>query len=122
MIDQSIDMLKKNNATSIISVSKIKNHPFKSFWYDSKYLKPFKSDFEKKYHQRQLLPDLYYENGAIYTLWYKTFKKYKSIYGPKIKPMIIDDDSMTIDIDKKFDVFIAEKTLLNWAKFKQKLK
>ena len=115
-IDRSIEMLRKSNASCILGVSKIKNHPFLSFWYKGQYLKPFKKNFQK-YYQRQKFPELYYPTGSIYTFWRETVKKYNSVYGPKIKPMIIDDITR-IDIDEEFDFVMCETIILN----KQSLK
>jgi len=109
--------LKKSNASSILTVSKIKTHPYGSFWYNKKYLKPFKPYFNR-YNQRQKYPPLYYPTGAIYTFWFKTLKKYDSIYGPRIKPLITEDE-FNIDIDNMFDLFISEMKLLHWEKYKK---
>jgi len=117
VIDKSIEMLKKSNATCVLGVSKIKNHPYLSFWHSGKYLKPFKKNFQK-YYQRQKFPVLYYPTGSIYTFWRKTIEKYDSFYGPKIKPLLIDDETK-IDVDDKYDFFVGEMTLLNWQKYKK---
>jgi len=119
MIDRSIILLKKSRASCVISVTKIKTHPYFSFrYYGKKYLKPFKSDFQK-YFQRQKFPDLFYPTGGIYTFWHNTVKKYDSIYGPRIKPLIIDQED-GVDIDSMFDLFISEMRLLFWEKYKKK--
>ena len=113
-IDKSIKLLEKTHATSVLGVTKMKRHPYKSFWLDNKFLKPFKSDF-KKFFQRQLLPPLYFPTGSIYTFWYQTFKKYGNYYGPKIKPLILDNE---IDIDDWEDLFFLEMKLKYWNSFK----
>ena len=118
IIDNSINLLKQCNATSVISVSKIKTHPSSSFFYNKKFLEPFRKDF-KKFDRRQQYTPLYFPTVAIYTTWYKTIKKYNTIYGPKIIP-IITDQKNSIDIDTKFDMFIAEMTLSHWKKFLNK--
>jgi len=118
MIDKSVEILKKSNATCVIGVSRIKSHPYNAFWYKNKYLRPFKSDFQK-YYRRQQYPVLYYPTGSIYTLWNKTLKRYNSIYGPRIKPLIIDEE-FNIDIDSKFDLFLAEMQILHWKNHNKK--
>jgi CMP-N,N'-diacetyllegionaminic acid synthase len=115
MIDESINLLEKSNSTSVISVAKIKNHPYSSFSFNGEYLKPVKKNFQK-YYQRQLLPELLYPTGGIYTFWTSTLLRYNSIYGSKIKPMIIDDDKVNIDIDNNFDFFVAEMCIKHWKK------
>lgn len=124
MIDSSIELLKKSKATSVISVEKIKKHPFSSFWLYDQNLKHFRKDFSK-FHQRQLLPKLFSPTGAIYTLWLSTLMKYDSLYGSRIKPMIIDNEIINLDIDNDFDIFIAEmykKYWKNQKSFKMKFK
>jgi len=104
---QSVKKLKKNNTTSVLSVKKIKNHLFSSFWIKNKKLKPFHDNFEK-FYQRQKYPALYFPTGSIYTFWLKTIQKYDSIYGPRISPLIIDNEKLNLDIDNKFDLLLAE--------------
>jgi len=122
IINESIDLLIKSKADSVVSVSKSKNHPYQSFWYDKKYLKPFRSDHEKKFYQRQQLPDLFYENGTIYAFWNKTLEKFDSIYGKKIKPIIAKDDEIHIDIDNPYDLFLSEMTLKYWKRYQKKFR
>lgn len=115
-IDQSIRMLKKSKFTSVIAVSEIKTHPYASFWNNNNYLVAYNSNF-RKYDQRQKYPALYYPTGSVYTFWNTTLKKYNSIYGPKIKPLI---EQFSIDIDTKYDFFIAEMMILHWKKYRKK--
>ena len=112
MIDDSVQVLKQRDTTSVVSVSKIKTHPSSAFFYTGKFLKPFRRDF-KKFDRRQQYVPLYFPTGAIYATWYSTIKKYNSIYGPKIRPLISDQEN-SIDIDTKFDMFVAEMTLSRW--------
>lgn len=116
LIDSSINLLIKNKATSVISVSTMKQHPLISFQYDKKFLKPFYPDFEK-HSTRQNRKELFYPTGAIYTFWNETLKKYNSIYGPKIKPIITNEPELIIDVDEKFDFFLAEMVLRYWKNF-----
>ena len=118
MIDESIGLLQKKNTTSVISVSKIKTHPYSAFFLKNNFLKPFRDDF-KKFDRRQQYTPLYFPTGAIYTTWNDTIKKHNSIYGDKIRPMITEQPS-SVDIDTKFDMFIAEMTLSNWKNYQRK--
>ena len=113
MIDKSISLLQKSSSTSVVSVTRIKKHPYLTFWFQGKYLKPFKKNFQE-FYQRQLFPKLFYPTGAIFTFWNSTLTKYDSIYGTKIKPMIIDDEIINLDIDENFDFFIAEMCMKYW--------
>ena len=118
MINTSIKLLKQANTSSVVSVSKVKTHPSSSFSYNGKFLKPFRKDFTK-FDRRQKYIPLYFPTGAIYTTWYNTIKKSNTIYGSNIRPLITDQDS-SIDIDTRFDMFVAEMTLLNWKKYLKK--
>jgi CMP-N-acetylneuraminic acid synthetase len=117
-IDSCISLLKKTNASSVLTVSKVKKHPFSSFWLKSGFLNPLNRKFSN-YYQRQKYPNLYFPTGAVYAFWYKTLQKYGTIYGPRIKPVIINDEN-AVDIDTSFDLFISEMTLMHWNKYRKR--
>jgi len=118
LIDNSISLLRKSKASCVMTVTEVKTHPYLSFWYPRKqFLKPFKPNFQK-FNRRQKFPTIYYPTGTVYTFWYETIKKYDSVYGPKIKPIIINYED-SIDIDTVFDLFIAEMRMLLWEKYKK---
>ena len=73
------------------------------------------TNFEK-FHQRQKYPDLYFPSGSVYTFWQKTLEKYDSIYGPRIKP-IFENEITGLDINTKFDLFVADMYFRNWSDF-----
>jgi len=116
LIDDTINTLIKSKATCALTVSKIKKHPFSSFWLKSGFLEPFTKNF-MKYVRRQKQPDLYFPTGDVYALWYRTIEKYGSIYGPKIKPVLAE--SIGVDIDDPFDLFLAEMIIKHWDKYKK---
>ena len=109
-LDKSIRILKKEKPDIVLGVMKIKTHPYRSFWLKDNHLQPFKKNF-LNFHQRQMFPDCYYPTGAIYTFWNKTLKKYGNMYGPKIRPLILEKDEQNVDIDTKFDLMLAESIL-----------
>lgn len=115
LIDKAIHLLIQSKATSVLSVSKVKTHPYSSFWMHNKYLKPFKTNFTK-FYQRQKYPKLYFPTGDIYAFWNKTLTKYDSMYGPKIKPLLIED--IHVDVDDLFDLFVCEMKLRYWERYK----
>ena len=121
MIDRSINLLKKNNSTSVISVSSVKSHPDIIFNYNGKYLRPLNKNFEK-HSIRQSQSKLYGPTGSMYTFWHKTLKNYNSMYGPRIKPLIIKQEEFNIDIGVLFDLFISKIIMLYWNKFKLNFK
>jgi len=118
LITKTINTLKKSKATSVITVSKITKHPYASYWLKNDFLKPFEKNFTK-YSRRQGFPDLFFPTGAVYTFWYDTLKKFNSLHGPKIKPIVVHDED--IDIDNLRDLFFAEMMLKNWKKYKKNL-
>ena len=118
LITKTINTLKKSKATSVITVSKITKHPYASYWLKNDFLKPFEKNFTK-YSRRQEFPDLFFPTGAVYTFWYDTLKKFNSLHGPKIKPIVVHDED--IDIDNLRDLFFAEMMLKNWKKYKKNL-
>ena len=109
MIDTSITMLIESNASCVLGVKQISEHPFNSFWHKQKFLVPYKKNF-KKFSRRQDLPALYYPTGSIYTFWRTTIEKTNSLYGKKILPYIIPNE-LSVDIDTKFDLFLAESII-----------
>ena len=119
MIDKSINLLKKNNSSSVITVSKIKIHPDILFFQKNNYLKPMKKSFER-HSIRQSRSKLYCPTGSIYTFWHKTLRNYNSIYGPRIRSLIIKKEEFNIDIDEPFDLFMFQMTKLYWNQFKRK--
>ena len=118
LITKTINTLKKSKATSVITVSKITKHPYAAYWLKNDFLKPFEKNFTK-YSRRQEFPDLFFPTGAVYTFWYDTLKKFNSLHGPKIKPIVVHDED--IDIDNLQDLFFAEMMLKNWKKYKKNL-
>ena len=120
MIDRSIKLLQKTNGTSVLSVFTRRQHPFRSFKIENRFLKPLRKDFEK-YYQRQKLPTLYYPTGTIYTFWTNTLKKYNSMFGPKIIPMVAKYNEHHLDIDDYFDMFVCEMVLTKWKSFQKKI-
>jgi|TARA_B110000495_G_C23027005_1_gene610549 CMP-N,N'-diacetyllegionaminic acid synthase len=121
MIDNAIKILKTTLSSSVVSVSLVKDHPDISFWHNQKYLKPFNSDFTK-FSNRQTQKPLYSPTGGIYAFRTENLIKYNSIYGPKIKPMFIDDKFINLDIDELYDLFICEMTIKHWKNYKHSFK
>jgi CMP-N-acetylneuraminic acid synthetase len=120
-IDKSIRKLKKEKSNIVLEISKIKTHPYRSFWTNGKYLKPFKHNF-LKFHQRQQFPTCYYPTGEIYAFWTKNLKKFGNIYGTKIQGIIKSPDEFSNDIDDLFDLFICEMKLKYWKQYEKEFR
>jgi CMP-N-acetylneuraminic acid synthetase len=92
-----------------ISVTKVEHHPYKSFYKESGKLVPlFGVDFLDK--PRQLLPSIYRQNGAIYTLRTESFLKHKSFFIDPVFPYFMKKED-SIDIDTYLDLQICEYIL-----------
>ena len=117
-IDQSIQLLRNSNSDSVLSVYVPHSHPYRAFWIKNGFLKPFKNNFQS-YSRRQLHPSLYSPTGEIYVFWNKTLKKFDSIYGKKIKPILPRKDDIIIDIDTIEDLFFTEMFLKYWSTYKK---
>jgi CMP-N,N'-diacetyllegionaminic acid synthase len=117
-VDESIKLLNKSKVDIVVQVKEIKTHPYRAYWLKDHFLKPLKKDFIK-YHQRQMFPDCYYPTAGISTFWNSNISKFGHMYGPKIKG-IISKDVTNIDIDDKFDFFMAEMISKYWNKYKKK--
>ena len=115
-IDNSINLLLNSKSSSVISVFPTKTHTDISFTIHHSFLKPLNPKFEK-HSLRQKRKSIYTPSGLIYAFWYDTLKKYNSIYGPKIKPLISQNNAELIDIDEPFDLFLAEMILKHWKHF-----
>lgn len=101
----------KSKANCVISVTESKHHPYKSLKLQRGLLIPlFNPLFLNK--NRQQLPKIYRQNGAIYAMSCKLFLKKRSFFIPPAMPFIMDHKE-SIDIDNPFDFKIAEYFILN---------
>ena len=118
MIQRSIALLKKSKATSVISVAETEHHPFISFFYEGKFLKPLRKDHQNHSLRQKRIP-VYHPTGSLYTFWVSNIKKYNSIHGPKIFPLVIKDKFLNHDIDDLYDLFLADMTVRFWRTYKK---
>ena len=116
-IEKSINLLINSEATSVISVAESKQHPFISFFYSNKFLVPLKKN-HLSYSLRQKRIPVYHPTGSLYTFWTTNLKKFKSIHGSKILPLIIKNKFLNHDIDDLYDFFLAEMTQKYWDNYK----
>ncbi|MDO9044297.1 MAG: acylneuraminate cytidylyltransferase family protein [Methanobacteriaceae archaeon] len=108
-IDNAIDIFKKNECDSVISVSELEHSPYWSLKLQNSYLKPnFGKEYFKK--RRQDLPTLYSPNGAIFISTPEYLRKHKTFYFEKTLPYIMPPER-SIDIDTELDSKLAELIL-----------
>lgn len=115
MIEDAIDILVADSSIdSVRAVCEPSQNPFK-MWTISHagILVPLvDSGISEQYNQpRQKLPKIYWQNGYIDVMRRETILKKRSMTGDKIKPLIIDNDSL-IDIDNEVTFAFAEKMFL----------
>lgn len=109
-IDKSINLLLSLKGKSLISVKESKELPYKALKKENERLIPIFDEKEVS-SNRQSLPKTFYPNGAIYIFTTQAF--IENDYKIPIKNSIpfIMDDNVSIDIDTKDDLLIAEKIL-----------
>lgn len=102
-IDEAFDILFKNNATALISVSEIDNKILKAFKENEfGYLEGI-SNNEYPFVRRQDLPKTYLSNGAIYIIETNEFMKNETFLSNKAVSFIMKED-ISLDIDTVDDL------------------
>ena len=117
-IDSMIELLINSKSDSVISVFSTPNNFQISFHICNNYLKQNNSNFESL-SLRQNRDTILLPSGTVYAFWNKTLKKYNSIYGKKIKPILPRKDDIIIDIDTIEDLFFTEMFLKYWSTYKK---
>lgn len=105
-IDNSIDLLRKKRADSVISVYQVTdNHPARMYKIVRKRLVPY----EKEPHERlrQSLPKVYHRNGAIYACRRSLIKEWGILIGARPCPYVMPK-VRSINIDDELDLIIAD--------------
>jgi len=116
-INAAIEIAKKSNADSVISVCKSPAHPYKIRNISSQGIL---SDFVEKpngYLRRQDLPTAYLENGAIYLAKRNIVVNERTLH-PEYTYAYIMKSENSLDIDTFWDFCLAEIILKNKAKMR----
>lgn len=109
-IDKSINLLLSLKGKSLISVKESKELPYKALKKENERLIPIFDEKEVS-SNRQSLPKTFYPNGAIYIFTTQAFIENDHKIPIKNSIPFIMDDNVSIDIDTKDDLLIAEKIL-----------
>ena len=117
-IEQGIKLLieaGRTKADSVRAVSKTMKHPFKMWTIKGKFISPFLPQeftrMKEPYNAaRQLLPEVYQNNGCANAFWPETVLVKKSMTGEKILGFVMDDWE-SVNIDTPLDFIIAEKLM-----------
>lgn len=105
----------KNNADSVRAVSKAAKHPYKMWKMEDGFIKPFLDQsftgMKESYNApRQVLPDIYQNNGAMNVFWSDTILNKKTMTGDKIAGFVMEDWE-SVNIDTEIDFMIAEELM-----------
>jgi N-acylneuraminate cytidylyltransferase len=110
LIEKAVEILKNNaNATSVRSMARIKEHPYRAWkQHNDGSVSSFIDNEVEPYNiPRQELPKLYFQTGDIEVIRRETIIN-GSISGECVYPLIIKHEDM-IDIDSRSDFNRAEK-------------
>ena len=112
---QLLKKLGKEKADSVRAVSKASKHPYKMWFLNDESLKPFvgknETDIIEPYNApRQVLPDVYQNNGCMNAFWPEVVLEKKSVTGERIAGYVMEDWE-SINIDTEIDFLIAEKLM-----------
>ena len=101
LIERSLKLLKKyNSASSVRSVIKTKNHPYRSWILKKNFIYGFVSKINESYNiPRQKLPTIYFQTGDIETIKRSTLLK-GSISGNNVLPVFV---KKYLDLDHAID-------------------
>jgi len=112
LIEKAVEIFKNNpSATSIRSMAKIKEHPYRAWrqGQDGSISGFINNEIEPYNIPRQELPPLYFQTGDIEAIRRETLIN-GSVSGDCVFPLVIKHDEM-IDIDNESDFNRAEQSL-----------
>ncbi len=115
MIANAIQLIKKNpKADSLRSISIPERSPYKMWVKKGKYLKYFMNKTGKQYFNsdRRKLPKIYWHDGVIDIVRYRTIKNFNDLLGNNIL-YLENKFPYLIDIDDKKDLRIANLLVKN---------
>jgi CMP-N-acetylneuraminic acid synthetase len=95
---------RDRQADSVISVVRLKHHPFYARRIVDGVLQPFPPDASAS--RRQELEPVYGNNGAIYLTRTRTIMREANLYGTRCIPYVMPHER-SLDIDSEFDLRLA---------------
>lgn len=110
-LTECIEMFMGSQYRSAISVTEAGHHPFKMLTFKDDKLIPL---FGREYLDmpRQLLPEVFRQNGAIYLMSSEVFLKEYAFFADTAMPYLMSEYD-SIDIDSEMDLLIAEAVMRN---------
>jgi CMP-N-acetylneuraminic acid synthetase len=114
-IDACIEKALTTNADSVITVCKVKHHPYWSYVSKNDRLYPL-INTDSRPVRRQDFPTTYTPNGAVYVVRRDVLFNQNSIFGTDLRGIVMPTEE-SVDVDDYFDWFIAEMTLKYWRRW-----
>ena len=114
-INATVEKLLETNADSVVTVCKVKRHPFWSFLCKGDRLYPFLEE-GITVSRRQDLPEIYALNGAVYAVKRQVLFEQNSLLGKDTRAVVMSDEE-SVDVDDYFDLFLAEMTIKHWKRW-----
>jgi len=114
LIEKAVAMMTQDTeADCLRTVYETPITPYKMWRMEGNYLKPFVQLEEKESYNmpRQDLPEVFWHNGVLDVIRASTILEKHSVSGTKILPLLMDDSFLTVDIDKPFDLIVAEAAI-----------
>ena len=110
-----VEKILETGADSVISVCKVKHHPFWNFVLQEDRLQSLLSNDDKS-SRRQELPQTYAPNGAVYVVKRDVLLNENTVFGKDLRGVIMPSEE-SIDIDDYYDWFLAEMTSKYWKEW-----
>lgn len=114
LIEKAIQMITQDpDADCLRTINETPITPYKMWKMEKGYLRPFiQLEGKESYNMpRQALPKVFWHNGVLDIIRASTILEKYSVSGTKILPLLMDDSFITVDIDKPFDLIVAEAAL-----------
>jgi N-acylneuraminate cytidylyltransferase/CMP-N,N'-diacetyllegionaminic acid synthase len=108
----AIEIAQQKNADSIISVTKADSHPYFARQVNEKGILVDFIETPQGYLPRQILPEVFNENGAIYLAKSKVLLEQKTWYTNLTFPYIMPAER-SIDVNTPWDLKLAELIMNN---------
>jgi CMP-N,N'-diacetyllegionaminic acid synthase len=114
-IDEAIKKELETGADSVITVCKVKHHPYWNFICKEDRLYPLITNSNTP-TRRQDLPQTYAPNGAVYVVKRDILFNQNTMFGKDLRGVIMPPEE-SIDIDDYYDWFLAEMTSKYWKEW-----
>jgi len=109
-IDAAAELAHTHRADAVVSVCHVTQHPYLAKRVDADGCLQAFMPTDIGYLRRQVFPQLYYPNGALYWIRTDVFRASQSFFPARTLPYVMPADR-SLDIDTPFDFYLAELLL-----------